>query len=67
MVMSHSVGEGEGLALPLSHPSCEDEDKDAPKLSSYAMAALQEFYLEQQNALDNPVITEDWVSTLYSF
>lgn len=67
MAMSHSVGEdvgSEGLAPPLNPPSSEGEDEDAPKLSSYAMAALQEFYLDQQSALqsgDNPVITEDWV------
>ena len=41
-----------------------DEGEDSPKLSTHALAALQEFYSEQQAAIldrETP-ISEDWVS-----
>lgn len=40
------------------------EDDDAPKLSEHAMAALMEFYAEQnatEKAEENSTVTENWV------
>ena len=42
----------------------EDDDEDRPELSAHALAALQEFYAEQQAALEDggaTSISEDWV------
>lgn len=48
-----------------------DGDDDPPKLSAHALAALQEFYTEQQAAIlggetgETPVIPEDWVNLAF--
>ena len=49
-----------------------NEDDDTPKLSEHAMAALMEFYAEQnaiEKAEQNHAVTENWVikNLKYSF
>lgn len=49
----------------------EDADGDVPQLSMHALAALQEFYTEQQQSLldtfeGTATVSEDWVTDMES-
>ena len=60
-------GDQQCSQTPGSPKSESSDEEDRPQLSSYALAALQEFYSEQQalfeveNAGKTPAIAEDWV------
>ena len=53
---------------PLDGSGGESDGDDPPRLSSHALAALQEFYSEQQSVLlggeaaEAAVISENWVN-----
>ena len=82
---SKSLFDGKGKKIPAQHvcsficrlqtirEMSDSEDDDVPRLSSHALAALQEFYSEQKQQSDPGgddkynigIIEENWVSAFH--